>query len=66
MEHFISKIQIEKLRHLESLDIILSSDERRHLLLTGKNGSGKTSLLETLTDCLRAAVMNRKKNLKFA
>lgn len=64
MEHFISKIQIEKLRHLESLDIILSDNERRHLLLTGKNGSGKTSLLETLTDCLRASVMSHKKNLK--
>lgn len=64
MEHFISKIQIEKLRHLENLIIILSSDERRHLLLTGKNGSGKTSLLETLTDCLRAAVMDKIPNLR--
>lgn len=62
MEHFISKIQIEKLRHLENLIIILSSDDRRHLLLTGKNGSGKTSLLETLTDCLRVAVMDKVPN----
>ena len=36
MEHFISKIQIEKLRHLENIEIFLSEDERRHLLLTGK------------------------------
>ena len=64
MEHFISKIQIEKLRHLESLDIILSDNERRHLLLTGKNGSGKTSLLENLTDCLRASVMDKVPNLR--
>lgn len=64
MEHFISKIQIEKLRHLKSLDIILSDNERRHLLLTGKNGSGKTSLLETLTDCLRTAVMDKIPNLR--
>lgn len=64
MEHFISKIQIKKLRHLENIDIILSDNQRKHLLLTGRNGSGKTSLLETLTDCLRAAVMSRKKNLK--
>lgn len=64
MEHFISKIQIKKLRHLENIDIILSDNQRKHLLLTGKNGSGKTSLLETLTDCLRAAVMDKVPNLR--
>ena len=62
MEHFISKIQIEKLRHLENIEIFLSENERRHLLLTGKNGSGKTSLLETLSDCLKAAVMDKIPN----
>ncbi|MBR5913627.1 MAG: AAA family ATPase [Selenomonadaceae bacterium] len=62
MEHFISKIQIEKLRHLKNIEIFLSDNERQHLLLTGKNGSGKTSLLETLSDCLKAAVMKQKKN----
>ena len=45
MEHFITKIHIDKLRHLKDMNIELSSEERRHLLLTGKNGSGKTSLL---------------------
>jgi len=64
MEHFISKIKIEKLRHLENIEIFLSDDERRNLFLTGKNGSGKTSLLKTLSDCLRAAVMSQKKNPK--
>lgn len=62
MEHFISKIQIKKLRHLENIDIILSSDERRHLLLTGKNGSGKTSLLETVADCFKTVIENLKNN----
>lgn len=41
MEHFISKIQLKKLRHLENIDIILSDNQRKHLLLTGKNGSGR-------------------------
>ena len=62
MEHFIALIQIEKLRHLENIKIILSGDERKHLLLTGKNGSGKTSCLEVLTECLRATTINKQIN----
>lgn len=45
---FITKIIINKLRHLSDLTILLSENERRHLIITGKNGSGKTSLLDTL------------------
>lgn len=48
MEHYITKIHIDSLRHLNDIDIPLSAGSRRHLLLTGKNGSGKTSLLEAL------------------
>ena len=62
MEHFLTAVRIEKLRHLENIEIFLSENERRHLLLTGKNGSGKTSLLETLSDCLKAAVMDKIPN----
>jgi predicted ATP-dependent endonuclease of OLD family len=39
-------------RHLQNVDIALSDTERRHLILTGKNGSGKTSLLEAMRDCI--------------
>jgi len=45
---FITKIHIGKVRHLQNLNIELSDTERKHLILTGKNGSGKTSLLETM------------------
>jgi predicted ATP-binding protein involved in virulence len=45
---FITKIHIAKVRHLENVDIVLSDTERKHLILTGKNGSGKTSLLEAM------------------
>jgi MoxR-like ATPase len=47
-EIFITKIEIEQVRHLTNLVILLSDAERKHLILTGKNGSGKTSVLEAL------------------
>jgi ABC-type branched-subunit amino acid transport system ATPase component len=50
---FITKIHIGKVRHLENVDIALSETERKHLILTGKNGSGKTSLLDTLFDAVQ-------------
>ena len=51
MEQFyIKEINIRKVRLLQDLRIIISSEEedRRHLILTGNNGSGKTSLLEAI------------------
>ena len=47
---FITKIHIGKVRHLTDVEIALSDTERKHLILTGKNGSGKTSLLEAMRD----------------
>ena len=47
---FITQIHIGKVRHLTNIDIALSETERKHLILTGKNGSGKTSLLEAIRD----------------
>ena len=45
---FLTDIHINTLRHLKNIDIALSRDKRQHLILTGKNGSGKTSLLEAM------------------
>jgi len=47
MSNFITEIKIEKVRHLEDINIFLG-EEKKHLILTGKNGSGKTSVLESL------------------
>ena len=58
MEHYIAEIRINKLRHLENVNIELSNESRCHLMLTGKNGSGKTSLLEILLMFLKASVFN--------
>ena len=43
---FIKSIRIDKIRHLENIDINICDSERRHVIVTGKNGSVKTSLLD--------------------
>jgi predicted ATP-binding protein involved in virulence len=49
---FITKIEIHKVRHLENCSIELSDTERKHLIITGQNGSGKTSVLEQILNGL--------------
>ena len=63
-EYFISEIDIEKLYHLSDIKIKLDSNKRQHLLLTGKNGSGKTSLLLEIEKFLRA-INNEKLSQVF-
>jgi AAA15 family ATPase/GTPase len=58
---FITKILIDKLRHLSGLTIPLSETEPKHLIITGKNGSGKTSMLEAVRDTIMP-FPQRKKN----
>lgn len=45
METFITKIKVNESRRVCDLEISLCDNERQHLFITGKNGSGKTSLL---------------------
>ncbi|MCM1232928.1 MAG: AAA family ATPase [Ruminococcus flavefaciens] len=59
---FITNIKIENVRHLKDINISLPENEVRHLIFTGKNGSGKTSVLETLSHYLDA-VINYKNEL---
>ncbi|MCX6582452.1 MAG: AAA family ATPase [Candidatus Aminicenantes bacterium] len=47
-EVFITDLAIHRVRHLKDIHIPLSKDERKHLILTGKNGSGKTSVLNSI------------------
>lgn len=49
---FIKNITIKKVRHLKDISIPLSENQIKHLILTGKNGSGKTSVVEALAGCL--------------
>lgn len=56
---FLTGIEIKKVRHLQNISIPLSTGERKHLILTGKNGSGKTSVLEKLKENLEYVVSNQ-------
>lgn len=49
-ETFITKIEVQEVRGIRDFTIPLSESERKHLIITGKNGSGKTSLLEAMRD----------------
>lgn len=44
-EYFIQKLFIKDVRGIRDFEIPLSETERKHLIITGKNGSGKTSVL---------------------
>lgn len=42
-------IKIGKVRHLEDITLRIANDKLKHLIFTGKNGSGKTSVLEAIS-----------------
>ena len=48
---WITSLYIEKVRNLKNINIPVTSsnEERRHVIITGRNGSGKTSLLEAIS-----------------
>ncbi len=45
---FITSFTIEKVRHLKDISVPLSEKQLRHLILTGKNGSGKSITISWL------------------
>ena len=53
MEHIcVKKIKVNNLFHLHDFDIEFGSEDTPHLILTGRNGSGKTILLNAISDFL--------------
>lgn len=56
---FLTELSILKVRHLSNIDIPLSSDSRKHLIITGKNGSGKTSVLVAIVDFLSYVISQK-------
>lgn len=63
MGNYITSIHVNRIYHLDNLDISLSSEKRQHLLLTGKNGSGKTSLMNAIMEFIER--IYNDKNLQF-
>lgn len=53
MNNYIDNIHINKLYHLEDFDIPIAERKYPHLIITGKNGSGKTVLLNAMADYLQ-------------
>lgn len=53
---FLTELKISRVRHLKDITIPLSQTERKNLVLTGKNGSGKTSVLKSLAVYLEYVV----------
>lgn len=63
MKRYIKSIHINKVRHLEHLEISIPDDQHPHLFITGKNGSGKTSLLQALSDHIEK--LGKKSDMSF-
>lgn len=57
---FITKLILEKVRNLSRIEIPLSSENRKHLIFTGKNGSGKTTILDGLAWYLNQLALTNK------
>lgn len=49
---YVTEIMIESVRHLKNIRIPIGEDKMKHMVLTGKNGSGKTSVLEAIASFL--------------
>ena len=67
MNPYIQSITIKQVRHLRDLTIEISPENEpgmKHLILTGRNGSGKTSLLNALRDYLSGIPSNQLQNLE--
>ena len=67
---YITKVILEEVRNLTYAEIPLSAIEKKNLIITGKNGSGKTTVLNALASYLNAVLKNNdveheKKYLKM-
>jgi len=59
MESFIQQIDIKHVRNIENLTILLDIEQRKHLIITGKNGCGKTTTLKEIDTLLNKLIQNQ-------
>jgi predicted ATP-binding protein involved in virulence len=60
MSNFITNIRVNEVFHLKDFDIPVSDTGKKHLIITGKNGSGKTVLLNAMIEYLEKVCMDTK------
>ena len=58
MNYFIKNIHVNELFHLKDFDIPIADEQTPHLMITGKNGSGKTVLLNAIANYLENIKQN--------
>ena len=61
MSRYIKNIHIKQVRHLKDINIPLEKEDYPHLMITGKNGSGKTSLLNAIANHIERIANDRYK-----
>ena len=47
-QFYIAELKIKKVGHLNNITIPLSKNELKHLIITGRNGNGEVSVLESI------------------
>jgi len=57
-DYFIEKVIIKDVRDIKNLEIYLDKEKRKHLIITGKNGCGKTSTLLEINNLLNKLINN--------
>lgn len=50
MSIFLKSIRVNRIFHLHDFSVDIDNDNKMHLIITGKNGSGKTSLLLAIAE----------------
>jgi predicted ATP-binding protein involved in virulence len=67
MDHlFMTKIRVKEVFHLRDFEIDIAENDKKHLIITGKNGTGKTVLLRAVLnylDLLRERVPHNQDNV---
>ncbi len=54
--HYLTQIKVESLLHLKNLVIHVPSEDKPHILITGRNGVGKTTLMNAIVSALEDSI----------